>query len=79
MAAARWTKLQGQRTKVLRLARDLARSGQHESHHSIVAELQFLAGFADTHRCLTNRVISAQLDRLCVMAQSAELVAAVFH
>jgi hypothetical protein len=64
-------KLQGQRTKILKLARCLARSGQHQSHGSIVAEFELLEGFADAHRCLTDRVISAQLDRLCAMAQAS--------
>jgi len=63
--------LQGQRTKILKLARGLARSGQHKSHCSIVAELELLEGFSDAHRCLTDRVISAQLDRLCAMAQGS--------
>jgi hypothetical protein len=61
-------RLKGQRTKVLRLARDLARSGQHQSHQSIVEELKQIEAFADAHHCLMNRVISAQLDRLCAMA-----------
>ena len=64
-------KLHGQRTKILKLARGLARSGQHKSHCSIVAELELLEGLSDAHRCLTDRVISAQLDRLCAMAQGS--------
>jgi hypothetical protein len=56
---------------VLKIARDLARSGQHENHHSIFAELEIVEGFADARRCLTDRVISAQLDRLCAMAQAS--------
>ena len=60
--------LKGQRTNFLRLARDLARSGQHQSHRSIVEELKQVEAFAEAHRCLTNRPISAQLDRLCAMA-----------
>ena len=68
MPKAHW-KIQNQRTKVLKLARDLARSGQHETHHSIVAKLEIVEGFADAYRSLTDRAISAQLDRLCAMAQ----------
>ena len=65
MAEGPWS-LKGQRTKVLRLARDLARTGQHQSHRSIVEELKQVEAFAEAHRCLTDRVISAQLDRtLC--------------
>ena len=73
MAEDPW-RLKGQRTKVLRLARDLARSGQHQSHHSIVEELKQVEAFTEAHRCLTNRLIAAQLDRLCAMA-SAQAVA----
>ena len=63
---------QAQRAKVLRLARGLARSGLHEDHRSIVTELLHpTEGFADGYRCLTDRVISAQLDKLCAMAQSS--------
>jgi hypothetical protein len=62
---------------VLKVARDLARSGQHENHHSIFAELEMVEGFADARRCLTDRVISAQLDRLCAMAQSPASAAAL--
>jgi hypothetical protein len=69
MAEGPWS-LKGQRTKVLRLARDLARSGQHQSHQSIVEELKQVEAFAEAHRCLTNRAISAQLDRLCAMASA---------
>jgi hypothetical protein len=67
MAEDPWS-LKGQRTKILRLARDLARSGQHQSHRSIVEELKQVEAFAEAHGCLTNRAISAQLDRLCAMA-----------
>ena len=63
---------QAQRGKVLSLARGLARSGQHEDHRSIIAELLHpLEDFPDAYRCLTDRVISAQLDKLCAMAQAS--------
>ncbi|MCD6052417.1 MAG: hypothetical protein K0Q55_3835 [Verrucomicrobia bacterium] len=68
MPKAHW-KIQNQRTKVLNLARVLARSGQHQTHHSILAELEIVEGFADAYRSLTDRAISSQLDRLCAMAQ----------
>jgi len=70
MPEAFWN-TQRQRTKVLGLARDLARSGQHENHHSILPELVAVEGFAAAHRCLTDRAISAQLDRLCTIAQAS--------
>ena len=69
MPKAHW-KIQNQRTKVLNLARDLARSGQHETHRSILAELEIVEGFADAYGRLTDQVISSQLDRLCAMAQA---------
>ena len=69
MPKAHW-KIQNQRTKVLNLARDLARSGQHQTHHSILAELEIVEGFADAYGRLTDQVISSQLDRLCAMAQA---------
>jgi hypothetical protein len=69
MPKAHW-KIQNQRTKVLNLARDLTRSGQHETHHSILAELEIVEGFAEPYRHLTDQVISYQLDRLCAMAQA---------
>ena len=53
---------------MLHLARHLARSGQHENHWSIIAEL---AMNTDVQGYLGERVISAQLDRLCAMAQSS--------
>jgi hypothetical protein len=66
---AHW-KIQNQRTKVLNLARALARSGQHETHHSILAELEIVEGFVEAYGRLTDQVISSQLDRLCAMAQA---------
>jgi hypothetical protein len=64
-------KTQHQRAKVLKLARDLARSGQHESHHTIVAQLHLLHEFGAAHHCLTERIVCFQLDRLCAAAQSS--------
>ena len=75
MPEAFWN-TQRQRTKVLGLARDLARSGRHENHHSILPELAAVEGFAAAHRCLTDRAISAQLDRLCAIAQASAPAAA---
>ena len=59
-----------QRAKLLKRARDLARSGQHDSHITIAMQLHGEIDFPDAHRCLTDRTISSQLDRLCAMAQS---------
>jgi hypothetical protein len=68
----KYAKAQAQRGKVLQLARRLARSGQHENHRSIIAELAMITDFTDAHGYLVDRVISAQLDRLCAMAQASE-------
>jgi hypothetical protein len=59
---------------LLKRARDLARSGQHDNHATIATALQAAGDFADVHHCLTERTISSQLDRLCVMAQAAAQV-----
>ena len=64
----KYAKAQAQRGKVLQRARHLARSGQHENHQSIIAEL---AINTDVQGYLGERVISAQLDRLCAMAQNS--------
>jgi hypothetical protein len=57
-----------QRSRVLQLARELARSGQHPDHMSIIMELEPMDGFAETRDRL--RDIRAQLDHLCRMARS---------
>ena len=63
MPKAHW-KIQNQRTKVLNLARDLARSGQHQTHHSILAELEIVEGFADAYR------LSDRPSNLCPTRQA---------
>jgi hypothetical protein len=62
---------QHQRTKVLKIARDLARSGHHANHETIIAEIELSKGFADVRRCLTQSFIPGQLDRLCAVAQAS--------
>jgi hypothetical protein len=64
-------KVYARRAKVLRLARDLARSGQHESHHTILAELEVIERFSEVRGCIRERIISAQLDRLCALARAS--------
>jgi len=66
MTSAWKTRLQ--RSKLLNRARDLARSGEHESHASILADLESLEGFADARDRL--RDIRSQLDQLCALAQA---------
>jgi hypothetical protein len=70
MPKAYWD-TQLQRTKVLKLPRDLARFGHNR--HSILPELEAVEGSAVAHRCLTDRAISAQVDRLCAIAQAPAL------
>ena len=69
-AAASW-KAYGQRSKVLNLARDLARSGQHADHRSIIAEVELLEGFAELRDRLGDSALRLQLDRLCALAQAS--------
>jgi hypothetical protein len=59
------------RANVLKLARDLARSGRHLNHESIIAELEGVQGFADVQRCFRDKFIMSQLDRLCLMARTS--------
>ena len=54
------------RKRVLDAARDLARSGRHPDHQSILAELEPMEGFADAQERL--RVLRSQLNHLCAMA-----------
>jgi hypothetical protein len=61
-------KVHDRRVKVLNHARELARSGQHPDHKSIIAHLEHLEGFAEAHNRL--RDLRGQLDRLCALAQS---------
>ena len=56
------------RTKLLSHARQLARSGQHPDHRSIIMQMELADGFGDAHRLLVRPGISAQLDKLCTMA-----------
>ena len=64
-------KAYGQRSKVLNLARDLARSGQHADHRSIIAHIELVGDFADVRDRLVDRAIRSQLDRLCLLAQAS--------
>ncbi len=57
-----------QRRKLLDQARDLARSGRHADHKSIVAELKQMEGFALAQTRFQEYAFLAQLDRMCRMA-----------
>jgi hypothetical protein len=67
----KYTEAHGHRTKLLRHARDLARSGEHEDHRSIVAALGSGNDPGEARRWLTDRLITAQLDKLCGIAQTS--------
>jgi hypothetical protein len=64
-------KVSAQRRKVLQTARDLARSGQHSDHKSIVAHLELLDGFVEVRHWFGEPVMRLQLDRLCALARES--------
>ncbi len=62
-------RLYRQRARLLKQAQQLARSGQHADHASIIPQLAHMDGFEATRVRLGEGAIRAQLDRLCVMAR----------
>ncbi len=54
---------------VLRQAQQLARSGLHDDHTSIVRELEGMDGFEAARVRLDDPAMQVQLDRLCAMAR----------
>ena len=64
-------RIRNQRRWLLDHARDLARSGQHADHKSIVAELKEMEGFASAQARFQEYAFLAQLDRMCRMAREA--------
>ncbi len=60
---------QKQRARLLNRARELARTGRHPDHKSILAQLEAVEGFADAAKEIAP--IRLQLDRLCAMKQPA--------
>ena len=60
-----------QRRKVLNHARDLARSGEHADHQTIIPQLGTLEGFEAVRWVFADRAICAQLDLLCTRARKA--------
>ena len=54
-----------QRKKVLTYARDLARSGEHADHLTIIPQLAALEDFEAVRSVFADCVLCAQLDRLC--------------
>ncbi len=58
---------QRQRARLLNRARELARTGRHQDHKSIVAQLEAVEGFAEATKQI--ELIRFQIDRLCSMAR----------
>jgi hypothetical protein len=65
------TSARHQRDKVVRRARDLARSGQYPDLVAIIPELRGMEGFAAARARLKEPVLRAQIDQLCAMAREA--------
>ncbi len=58
---------QRQRARLLNRARELARTGRHQDHKSIVAQLEAVEGFAEATKQI--ELIRFQIDRLCAVAR----------
>ena len=61
-----------QRRKLLDHARELARSGRHADHRSIVAEIEQMEGFALAQARFQEYAFLAQLDRMCRMTRDTQ-------
>jgi hypothetical protein len=57
------------RKRLLDIARDLARSGQHPDHKSVIAQLEATEGFAEVRGWLEGSAMRLQLDRLCALGR----------
>ena len=62
-------KLHRRRARVMERARDLARSGEHADHTSIIRHLESLGEFAAVRERFEWSAFRTQLDRLCAMAR----------
>jgi hypothetical protein len=69
MAKAELEVIYKRRDRLMRYARDLARTGGYANHQTILFRLEGLEGFADARSRLEERAFRAQLDRLCALAQ----------
>ena len=61
------------RKKVLDHARQLARSGAHPDHTSIIPQLESLEGFGVARDRVEERAFRLQLDRICAMVRGSAL------
>ena len=68
MTSTSW-KTYHKRRQVVYQAQQLARSGQHADHTTIIPLLESLEGFEDARLRLEDRAIRSQLDRLCALAR----------
>ena len=59
-----WKSFQ-QRWKLLSIARELARSGQHSNYRSIIAQLESLDGFEEARGRRQVTAFRLHLDRVC--------------
>jgi hypothetical protein len=59
-----------QRAKIMEIARDLARSGWHADHTTILQELEAMEGFSSAQIRIDTPAFRAQLDKLCAMARA---------
>jgi hypothetical protein len=60
----------GRRKRLLDVARDLARSGHHPDHKSVIEQLEATEGFAEVRGWLEGPAMRLQLDRLCALGQT---------
>ena len=63
-----------QRGRVVKRARDLARSGQYPDLAAIIPVLEPMEGFAAARPRFEDRALRAQLDRLCALARDAKAI-----
>jgi hypothetical protein len=63
-----------QRDRVIRIARNLARSGRYPNVLALLPELELLDGFADARERFEDRALRAQLEWLCATAQDRSSV-----
>ncbi len=61
---------QRQRARLLNCARELARTGRHPDHRSILAHLETVEGFAEAAKEI--EPIRFQLDRLCAVRRAGD-------
>ena len=71
MAGKEREALYRQRGKVLNYARDLARSGEHADHQTILPQLAALEDFEAVRSVFEDRALCVQLDLLCTRARRA--------